>query len=45
MAVEGISVPDTGLVREVTELGRDTEADLLYSTRALDAFEAPAEGA
>lgn len=30
MAIEGISVPDTRLAREITELVRDTESDLLF---------------
>ena len=30
MAIEGISIPDTRLAREITELVRDTESDLLF---------------
>lgn len=30
MAIEGISVPDTRLAREITELVRDTESSLLF---------------
>lgn len=30
MAIEGITVPDTRLAREITELVRDTESDLLF---------------
>jgi hypothetical protein len=29
-AIEGVSIPDTRLAREVTELVRDTETDLLF---------------
>jgi hypothetical protein len=30
MAIEGISVPDSKLAREITELVRDTEPPLLF---------------
>jgi hypothetical protein len=30
IAVEGISIPDTGLAREITQLVRDTESALLF---------------
>jgi hypothetical protein len=34
MAIEGVSVPDSKLAREITELVRDTEPPLLFIIQA-----------